>query len=392
MVGLTPAARIVAAAIAVATIAGCGLSLSVTLLAVRLDAAGFSAHAIGINTAGGGIASLVGAPFIPPLARRLGVAPVLMLALVLGGAAMLGFLLSTDYGVWLALRFAVGLSVTALFVLSEFWIGASAPAGARGLAIGLYATSLGVGFAVGPALLAALGTAGTLPFFVGAALFWGAILPLAFNMSGAPPLERHGRKPFWVFLREAPTATLAGLLHGAIEVSAIGLLPVYAVRAGLGVSQGALFASLFLLGNSGLQIPLGLLSDRVDRHKLLFAITLTSLAGALALAVLGVSSLVVFEGLLLLWGGAVGGLYPVGLAQLGARYRDADLAGANAAFVMTYSLGMLIGPPIMGTGLDLAPAGFFLAIAGLVALYGLVLAGHLFSRKPGILGGESPAP
>ncbi|WP_158806854.1 MFS transporter [Beijerinckia sp. L45] len=373
--------RALLGAIVMATIAGCGLSLTVALLSVRLDVAGYSAHAIGLNTAAAGIASLLGAPFVPRVAKRVGIARLLMISLAIGGLTLLGFTLTQDYGVWLILRFIMGMAVTVLFVLSEFWITTASTSDRRGLAIGLYATSLGAGFALGPVLLAAVGTSGNLPFFIGTALFWGAIVPLVANTPSAPLLETRSRKPFWMFLKEAPVATLAGLLHGAIEVAGIGLLPVYALRAGASAEQGALFASIFVLGAGAMQVPLGLLSDRLDRRKLLLVIAGLGLVGALFLAVVGLSSLILFEVVLLLWGGTVGGLYPVGLAHLGARYRDGELAGANAAFVMTYSLGMLIGPPLIGAGLDLVPpSGFFLGIAILIGLY-LAVAGLRLTRS-----------
>jgi MFS family permease len=375
--------RALAGAILMATVAGCGLSLTVALLSVRLDGAGYSAHAIGLNTAAAGIASLIGAPFVPRLAKRIGVARLLLISLAIGGLTLIGFTLTQDYAAWLVLRFVMGMAVTVLFVLSEYWITTASTSGKRGLAIGIYATSLGIGFALGPILLAAIGTSGNLPFFLGAGLFWGAILPLMANTPSVPLLETRSRKPFWVFLKEAPIATLAGLLHGAIEVTGIGLLPVYALRAGASAEQGALFASIFVLGAGTMQVPLGLLSDRVDRRRLLLVIASLGLVGALFLAAVGLSSLILFEVVLLLWGGTVGGLYPVGLAHLGARYRDGELAGANAAFVMTYSLGMLIGPPLIGGGLDfIPPGGFFLAIGALIGLYLLVACGRLWRIRP----------
>ena len=374
--------RVIAAAILVATIVGCGLSLTIALLAVRLDEAGYSARAIGLNTAAGGVATLLASPWIPWAARRIGVARLLVLALPLGGAALLGFTMTADYGAWLLLRFAIGFSVTVMFILSEFWITTWAPAGRGGLAISLYVTSLAAGFAVGPLLLGLTGTAGDLPFFLGAGLFFGAALPLAFTAADAPRLETRSAKTVLTFLREAPAPTLAALLHGAIEVAGLGLLPVYALRAGLSASQGALFASLFILGNSALQLPLGALADRMDRRALLVALAAAGGAGAVALALMGTSSPLAFEALLLVWGGIVGALYPVGLGLLGTLYRGADLASANAANVMAYAMGMLIGPPLIGAGLDaLPPAGFFWVIVALIALYLAVAAPALLRRR-----------
>ncbi|HMF07314.1 MAG TPA: MFS transporter, partial [Methylocella sp.] len=48
-------------AIVSVTIVGVGLSLTLPLLALRLDEQGFSAHAIGFNSAAGGLAVLFGA-------------------------------------------------------------------------------------------------------------------------------------------------------------------------------------------------------------------------------------------------------------------------------------------------------------------------------------------
>ncbi len=373
--------RTVAGAIVVATIVGCGLSLTIALIAVRLDEAGYSARAIGFNTAAGGVATLFAGPFVPLAARRLGVARLLLVSLLVGAVSLALFTVTDDYGAWLVLRFVEGMAVTVMFVLSEFWITTATPEGRRGLAIGIYVTTLAAGFAIGPLVLAVTGTAGNLPFLIAAALFAASTIPLALNARGAPRLEERSGRSLLFFLMAAPAATLAALLHGCIEVAGMSLLPVYALRAGASIAEGALFASLFIVGNSALQLPIGLVADRVDRRGLLVVLALAGLGGAALLAMLGLRSLVLFEVLLLVWGGIVGALYPVGLGELSARFRGADLASANSAYVMTYAAGMLVGPPIIGAGLDwIPPSGFFWAVAGLIALYLIVAAPAVVRR------------
>jgi predicted MFS family arabinose efflux permease len=81
-----------------------------------------------------------------------------------------------------------------------------------------------------------------------------------------------------------------------------------------------------------------------------------------------------FAILLLVWGGVAGALYTVGLAHLGARFSGSDLASANAAFVILYNVGLVIGPPLAGGGLDLYPPhGFAYALALLFAGYLVVV-------------------
>ncbi len=359
----------IAAAIASVSIVGVGLSLTIALLAVRLEEAGFSARAIGLNPAAGGLATLAWAPFVPIFARRIGTRRILLVALVVGALSLAAFALTSDYLSWLLIRVVFGATLTTLFVISEYWINAVAPPGRRGLVMGLYTTTLAIGFAIGPHILLVTGVEGARPFVIGIALFIIATLPIALNQS-APQIETHTEIPVLGFLTLMPVATLAALLHGAIETASMSLLPVYALRIHEGVEAGAGFLGLFLVGNMLFQIPIGLLSDRMDRRKLLFCVALGGLLGTLALPLAASINFILFCVMLVVWGGLVGGFYAIGLALLGSRFGGAELASANAAFVMFYSLGMLAGPPVVGFGLDLwTPNGFFLGIALLIAPY-----------------------
>ncbi len=363
-----------ASAIASVTIVGIGLSLTMTLLALRLAGQGFSAHAIGLNPTAGGLAVLAGAAFVPALGRRINIKPLLLLALLTACLSLLSLALTNDYWAWLAIRAIFSGALTILFVTSEYWINAIAPPRQRGFVLGFYSASLAAGFAAGPLILGFAGIAGATPFVVAMVLFALAAVPIVLWSGKAPEITSTPRVPVLGFLTSLPVATLAGLLHGAIETASLGLLPVYALRAGLNPETGALFVALFALGNILFQLPIGFVSDQMDRGKLLLSLGFFGFCGAIALALSGPSRLGLFCGLLVIWGGGVGSLYAVGLAHLGSRYSGPDLASANAAFIMLYSLGMLAGPPITGFGMDLVPPnGFFFSIAALLALYlGLV--------------------
>ncbi len=375
------AVRVLVGAVAVVTIVGCSISLLNALLAVRLHAAGFSGRAIGLNSAAGGLATLLCAPSIPRVARRIGVARLLLAALLGGGATIILFTTTHAYAAWLILRFVEGACVTVMFVLSEFWITSWSPAGRGGVVIGCYVTSLAAGFALGPLILAVTGTADDRAFYIAGLLFAVSALPLAANARHAPPIEDERRAGILRFIRDAPVPTMAALLHGAIEVAALTFLPVYALSAGANLGRAALFVSLFIIGGSAFQLPIGALADRCDRTLLLAGAAAGGLCGAVGLALLGLSHAAGFACLLLLWGGMVGALYPIGLGELGRRYAGADLACANAAFIMCYALGMLAGPPLVGAGLDLyPPSGLFWAMAVMICPFLATVGLHLRRR------------
>lgn len=176
-------------------------------------------------------------------------------------------------------------------------------------------------------------------------------------------------------------ATAAVLVFGAVETGGFALFPVYGSRIGYTEADAALLLSVIGLGNVLLQIPLGLLSDRMrDRRHLLVICALVGLAGMLALPY-AAGNWMASAAILFVWGGVVAGLYTIGLAHLGSRLTGRDLASANAAFVLCYGLGMLVGPQAIGIGMDLYGVdGFAYSIAVFFALY-LGLAAIRLSRR-----------
>ncbi len=366
--------RILAAAIACISIVGIGLSLTIPLLALRLEAAGYPARINGLHTAVSGLATLIGAPLTPYLARSLGMRRLLFVALGVALACLIAFAYTPNYNFWLLIRVFFGLSLTVIFVISEYWISAAAPPERRGAVMGVYATILAVGFAIGPALLSLTGAEGVTPFLAGAALMAVASLPVAFAAASEAPEPNEKGGPHWsAILAGAPVAMMASLLYGAIETGGTALLPVFGLRAGFNVLWATFQVTVFALGNVVFQIPIGMLADRMDKGRLLAAIAIFGLAGAMILPLLPGAPLL-YAVALFVWGGVVGGLYSVGLAQLGAQFAGAELASANAAYIMMYAAGMLAGPPAIGYGLDLAPGGLFWALAAFFALYLLLIA------------------
>lgn len=362
-----------AAAIAAISLVGVGLSVTIPLLSLRMKAAGYDASVIGLQTAAGGAATLLLSPFVPWLAARLGMRRLMLLAVALSMLCLAGFDLITNIGFWWPLRLAIGCALTCLFVASEFWINAAAPPERRGLIMGLYTTVLAAGFAVGPALLLVTGTSGAAPFVVAIVIFMTAGIPLLLFGAGAPIPEAASGGAYWSVVRAVPGAALAALAFGMVETAAIALLPVYALARHQSGQTGALYVSLYATGILLLQIPIGLLSDRYDRSRILLIACITCALAAGLMPTLADHGLW-FAGLLIGWGGAVSALYPVALALLGASLAPERLAAANAVIVMCYATGMMAGPVVMGKAMDaLGPGGLFYGMGSVLALCGALL-------------------
>lgn len=365
--------RIIIAAIVTTSFVGMGLSLMIPLLSLELERMGASTTVNGLSTAVGGVANVLIAPLVPAFSawfgqKRFLAANVLMLA-----ASVLVFKLMPSIAAWFVIRFFFGAAIGTMFVLSEFWITASAPEARRGVIMGIYATVLAIGFAAGPAILALTGTQGWPPYLACAGLVLLAIAPVVIAPANVPPIDRTPTPRLFSLIAVAPVATLAALMFGALETGMFNQLPLYGVRVGLSETQAALLVTIAALGNLLLQIPLGALSDRMDRRLLLLACTSIGVVGALAIPMLQAGTLP-FNALLFVWGGVIGAIYTVGLAHLGSRFPASEVAAANAVFIMLYSFGMIVGPPFVGAAMEtFGTWGFPLSLAAMLGAYGALI-------------------
>jgi MFS family permease len=355
----------ITAAIASISVVGIAIGLGIPLLSVILSKEGHSPGMIGLNTAVAGVASIAAAPLATPIASRFGVVWTILVMIVAGALAFIGFYAAPYFWMWFPLRVVLHMALTILFILSEFWISVSAPKHRRGLVLGIYATVLSIGFAFGPWLFAHVGSDGFRPFGVAFALVMIAAVPVLAAWKESPKIHLSDKRPpFLRYLFLVPTATAAVLVFGAVETGGFALFPVYGSQIGYSESKAAMLLTMVGLGNVVMQIPIGMISDRIrDRRILLLACAAVGLVGMLFLPAMTANWLFMATALFL-WGGVVAALYTVGLAHLGTRLHGNELASANAAFVFCYGLGMLIGPQFIGIGMDrFGPNGFTYVLA-----------------------------
>jgi MFS family permease len=360
------------AAISAISVVGIAIGLGVPLLSVILESRGHSATMIGLNTAVAGLASIAGAPLATPLAERFGVAWTMLVAIATGAFAFVGFYFAPEFWMWFPLRVVLHISLTILFILSEYWISTSAPPHRRGLVLGCYATVLSLGFAAGPWLFSRLGSSGFMPFGVTFLLVTLAAIPVLMARNESPPIHPtgEGTTGFLRYIWLVPTATAAVLVFGAVETGGFALFPIYGSRIGYSEADAALLLTMIGLGNVLLQIPIGMVSDHVkDRRYLLLACAIVGLAGT-AFMPMFAANWHLMASLLFVWGGVVAAMYTVGLAHLGSKLSGHELASANAAFVLCYGVGMVLGPQAIGIGMDIfGPNGFGWALALFFAFY-----------------------
>ncbi|MFW5832832.1 MAG: MFS transporter [Pseudomonadota bacterium] len=371
--------RPILAVIAMATVFGVLQGLTYPLFALLLEARGLDATLIGLNAAMLPLGLIAAAAFVPAVARTIGARRLAVLACLTLALVLLVMGLTTTLWVWFLGRFVLGLAINAIYVVSETWLNLMIPQAQRGRWLAFYATMLGAGFAIGPALLLLTGIDGVAPFFAGIAI---ALLTSALVLAAHDRLPRfriEHTTSLRAFLPLAPLLLAAVGAAAAFDQAVLTFLPLYALQLGASETAAKLAITALALGNVALQIPIGWLADRVSRKAATLTCTLATVLGSLLLPLLAEPGpwlwLLVF-----LWGGVAYGTYTVALVELGDRFTGGMLLAGNAAFAMMWGAAGLIGPTATGIAMDtIGPNGLPL-VAGLTFL--ALTAAYLLRPEP----------
>jgi MFS family permease len=243
-----------------------------------------------------------------------------------------------------------------LFALSEAWVLDSAKGSSRALTVGIYATCISATFGVGPAVVGWAGIAGYLPFVIGAVVLFLAVFPISL-VSAKAGGAAHEHVSILRFAPKAPMLLIAICVHAVFDGGMLSFLAVYGVRMGMTVENAALTITALALGNVFFQIPIGTIADRTSKPATMIGCFLVA-ATCLALLPFAVTTIWLWP-LTVVMGAAGFGIYTVGLAELGDRFRGADLVAGTSAFSTMWGLGALLGSVICGMAMDLfGPQGF----------------------------------
>ncbi|KQU76150.1 hypothetical protein ASC75_00505 [Aminobacter sp. DSM 101952] len=355
---------------------GAAQGLSYPLFSLLMQKQGMSPAMIGLSAAMMPLGLIASAAFVPAAVRLVG-ARNLAVGCSLAGALcflLIGYL--QDWVAWFIVRFMIGVVINPLYILGEVWALSMAPPSRRGRVMGVFNTLMGMGYATGPLVLTIVGTSGWTPFAVAIVGFIACaiILRMMSNLSG---FEEDGQSVGGVmaFAALAPALLFAVLVSAANQQSTYSLLPVFGASHGLPEAVLAAMLTALSMGNILLQIPLGLLAERVGGRTMILFCAAATAACAVLLPMLIETRLI---WLVLVVMGAVGyGVYTMALVELGSRFNGSALIAGNAAFALMWGLGGIVGPPSSGMVMQAAgPIGLPVVLASL----NVILLGFAFYR------------
>jgi len=352
-----------------------GNALQGSLLGVRGSLEGIDPSALGFVMSAYFVGFLGGSKLTPILLRRVGHIRVFAAYGSLVSAAFILYAVKVDPFYWWFLRLVVGFCFSGLYVVAESWINDTSTNETRGQALSLYTMMQMGGIVVGQMLLNLSDPAGYGLFVLVSVLVSLSFAPILLSVSPAPVYQYAQPMGLKELMKVSPLGCVGVFLIGGVFSALFGMASVYASSQGLSVLEISWFLTFIYIGGLVSQYPIGWLSDRLDRRRLIFSVAAACATASITAAV---SDGIAFWWLLILAflvGGFANPLYPLLLAYTNDHLRNDQMSSASGALLFLNGIGAMGGPIIVGFLINhLGPSGFFLFIAlltGLIAMYSL---------------------
>lgn len=277
---------------------------------------------------------------------------------------------------WLALRALIGFGCAGLFVTTEGWLNAKAQPAERGRVFAIYMVGTFIALGLGQLLIGQIDINGPTSFNIIIALFAMALAIVSTTRAEPPRVIITEALPYGELLRAVPVAVAGAALSGLISSVFYALVPMWMQGKDIDSETIGLVMLAAVLGGLAFQIPVGHLSDRLDRRMVLAGLCVGLASAALALVHLP-RTLPVILPIVALFGGFISTLYPICVAHAHDVMPADRVVPVSGQLILLSGIGSVLGPLV---GMSLKESfgidGIFYLIVGAAIVLAVIAAGR----------------
>jgi len=347
---------------------GLGNGLQGTLSSWRADFEGFSVLTTGLIMSGYFIGQLASSILSPKQIKKTGQIRTYAAYASIASTAILIQILFIEPPVWFVARFLSGFCIAGFMIIVEGWLNSISSNENRGQIFSIHMIVVWVGLALGQGLFAVDDPAGVSLFLLASILLSVSLIPILLTEIKAPEADTQeslGLRALW---KASPSGVATIGLSGLASAGFFGVGTIYAIKAGLSVSETALFMTLFIGFGAATQWPLGWLSDKIDRRKVILLCCVSVICICIVLASFEFTSKILLI-LSALVGACTLPLYSLGVAQANDRLESKQMISASGTIVLVFSVFAALGPFTMSYFLELFEMFGFMLYMGIVHLF-----------------------
>ena len=339
---------------------------------------GASVALIGAIAASTGLTTVLLSIPLGSMSDRLGRKRIMLFGITCSALSALLYSLASEPLQLLPARVVLGVAMGSTFNIGFVYVTEIAPPGRRGLAQGLFLTSMGAGFTVGPLVggMAAKAVGYSLAFYLSAGMAVCGFLALLLAPEKRIDSTKSPRSPFAGFrgLIRDPRILAAGVanfFNSMIFSTIMIFFPLYGISIGLDESQVGMGLTVRGLASTVTRIPAGMAMPRLGLLKMM-ALGL----GASAVMILAIPS---FDALVLLsvilgLQGVFYGIYLTSSNIYVTEVAPEGMEGASMGVFSTFSnVSGIVSPIVLGAVAEAWGIGTTFTVSFGLAVLGLVI-------------------
>lgn len=323
-----------------------GNGLQGTLLPVRANIEEFSTFDIGMLGSAYYLGFAVGCFYGPHVVRRAGHIRTFAAMVAIASSVALVHALVLDSLVWSALRAATGICFAVLYTVIESWLNEKATNENRGIVFSVY-TIINLSVITLGQLMVTLDEPMDFPLFSLVSILVSlAAVPVALTRAPGPaPIKAVTIRLHYLYSR-SPVGVAGCLAVGLANGAFWALGPVFAQTDKTDLMGVALFMSVTVIAGAIGQWPLGRLSDRIDRRKVVILACVGAAAAGFGMVFLGQIWDRAILAFAFMFGLFAFPLYALSVAHMNDFVDPEGYVEAASGLLLVFAMGAVAGPLI----------------------------------------------
>ena len=322
----------------------CAYGLLSSTLAVRLAENGSNTFSAGIILAFYYIGYIAAALSAYKIVNQVGHIRAFSTYISLFSAIALLHFFSPNLIYWGVLRFLEGYCIGSAFLCLESWLNARATNANRGMIMSFYMISTYLGSSLGQLLLNIPDKSGVVIYITVSVLLSVALVPISLTALPMPNLTKHKNMSLKELYKKSPVGVVGCYISGIFVGGFYILGAIYAHNIGLDLQQTSLFMFFGVLGGMSVQLPIGKISDQMDRRKLMMYLCVFLICAAPLIHIFAAKGNLAIIICSFLLGSGTFILYPISVSHINDLVDDEERTEASGVLILLQSLGMISGP------------------------------------------------
>ena len=356
-----------------------------SLLGVRAVVENFSLASTGFMMSGYFVGYFIGARTATPVISSVGHIRVFAAFASIASLSILLHSIFVNPLSWFLLRVVTGYSMVLIYTIAESWLNDRASNKNRGKVLSIYMIILYGSMGLGMFLLNFSKPENFEPFILISAIMSLALIPILLTKRKAPTFKKISTMSIKDLYNSSPLGTVGALLLGTVLSAVFLFFAVYAAEMNFSILEISIVTFLLTISGAIAQYPIGYISDKFDRRKVIIYSTFGAALFAF-FAIFSVGTMYLPEGLgssklwfyifLIAFSVCSLPMFSLILAHTNDFITRDKFVAAGAGLQFAFGLGAISGPFLCSLLMDLVGNnGFFVfliifhSLIGVFAVY-----------------------